>query len=74
MNRRCEVKRHGMYTTGTNSPMDRAVSQCGDYAEFYAEKTYEGGPQLLCRVHALREERSGFEVTPIPADQPTGDE
>lgn len=67
---RCEVKRHGMYTTGTNSAMDRAVSQCGEIAEFHADKTYEGRPQYLCRAHALREERSGFKVERL-SDQPT---
>lgn len=56
----CAIKRHGMYTTGTDSKMDRAVSSCGDYAEFKDETSGEA----LCLPHARYAVRVGHKVTP----------
>lgn len=55
----CEEPRSGMYTTGTNSKMDRLVSQCGEYAEF---KDETGKP--LCKPHARRAVLNGHIVSP----------
>ena len=69
MNNYCEEPRYGMYTTGTNSPMDRAVSSCGTYAEFHVNG------HALCRVHALRAQREGKKVEQmLDADYRPGDE
>jgi len=57
--RHCAEPRYGMYTTGTNSLMDRLVSTCGDYATH----TANGSP--VCEVHSRRSLLEGKKVEPI---------